>query len=307
MQWAGQWYFTHPSRSDEFSIWPFGDVHFGNRGCAIELLKTHIAQVHDDPMAFWFAPGDLADYIAPGDKRFDPAVLGPDIGLESLGNLGRELCSRVGKLFEPIAHKCLGIGIGNHEIKYERATNQDRLHYDLLKHLSDRAGRQIPHLGYTGMFDLIFVRVPRRKTLPKPERICPVKGHDRRAFRFVVEHGTGASRSRGGKANRLASMAARFEADIGVQGHLHDPDAFPVTRIGANHDCSGPAAKNMMLVRTGSYLRTYQQDVLGYGEIAGYNPVTLGAKPIHIQPTPRKIWAEISVVDHSPTVREGGQ
>ena len=268
----------------------------------MELLKRDVEAVRVDPFSFWFGLGDLADYIAPHDKRFDPAVIGPDIELSELGSLGTILCQRVAKLLYPIAHKCLGLGIGNHETKYERSTNQDRLHFDLLKALSDRARYQIPHLGYTGMFDLIFSRNPHIRGIPRQSRTMPKKVGDRYAYRFVSEHGSGAARSRGGRANKLETMAHRFEADICIQGHLHEPEAFPVTRIAGNRDCTLAQSRDILLVRTGSYLRTYAQGILNYSEERGFNPTTLGAKPIHIQPTHRRVCAEIGIStrDHEP-------
>jgi hypothetical protein len=310
MEFAGKWYIEHPSRTNEFLIWPFGDVHYGNRGCAVGMLKRDVETVRVNPFAFWFGLGDMADYIAPHDKRFDATVVGPDISLEESGGLGAVLCRQVGEILAPIAHKCLGLGIGNHETTYERTTNQNRLHFDLLKSLSDRARTQIPHFGYTAMFDLVFVRNPRRKGIPKPCRIAPlVQGLERHSYRFVVEHGSGAARSRGGKANKLETMAQRFEADICVQGHLHDPDAFPVTRIAANEPCTEAQSRDILLVRTGSYLRTYTQGVLTYSEERGYNPTTLGAKPIHIQPTHRRVWAEIGISkrEHAPVESPKGE
>jgi len=296
MEACGQLYLPYASRTDEFRIWPIADVHYGNRACSVDKWKADIEAIHDDPFSFWFGLGDLGEYISIGDKRFDPRVSGPDVDVSGLGDLGAFLCDRIFDYIHPIAHKCIGLGIGNHELKYYHLKEQLHMHGYLLKRMGRRARRAIFDLQWASMFDLVFVRTPRRKRPPCLSLEAPAKqGFTRSVVRFAVEHGTGCSRTRGAKTNKLMSMKDRYDADVYVQAHLHTPQVEPWTTVGADQACRHITAKNRLLLRTGPYLRTYAQGVLTYAERAGYESTTLGATPIHVRPDRHRIWAETGV------------
>jgi len=302
MEVAGRWYITYPSRACQFSIWPIADVHYGNRGCAVNVWQRDIDAIAADPYALWFGLGDLGEYIAINDPRFDASVISEDMTPADLGDLGYVLGTRIRDRLSPIAGKCLGMGMGNHEMRYYREKEQTHLHYWLLQEMAQAAGHAVPNLGYSAFFDLIFVRSPRTKgvtisrTVPKSVHFSEDKknGCGRFRLRFVTHHGAGAAQSRGGKANALVRMATRFDADVYVQAHNHTPDAQPVSTIGANEKCNSIIERRRLMVRTGPYLRTYAQGVTGYGERAMYEPTTLGAKPIHIIPDKRTFFATVS-------------
>jgi len=287
MEACGQLYLPYASRTDEFRIWPIADVHYANRGCSVDKWKADIEAIHDDPFSFWFGLGDLGEYISIDDKRFDPRVIGPDVDVSDLGDLGAFLCDRI----------------------YYRVKEQLRMHGHLLKMMGRRARRPIFDLQWASMFDLVFVRTPRRKTLPRLSLEHPKAKGDRGTstiVRFAAEHGTGCSRTRGAKTNKLMSMKDRFDADVYVQAHLHTPQVEPWTTVGADQACRHITAKNRLLLRTGPYLRTYTEGVLTYGEQGGYESTTLGATPIHIQPDRRRVWAKVGVTlsEDEPEAKE---
>ena len=298
MEVAGKWYIQFPSRTDAFSIWPMADVHFGNRGCAVKVWQRDIDAIAADPRALWFGLGDLGEYISIDDPRFDAAVIDENTTPEQLGDLGYLLGTRIRDRLKPIAAKCLGLGLGNHELRYYREKEQTHMHHWLLQEMAHAAGHMIPNLGYSAFFDLVFIRNPSVKR-PILTRTTPLfKGRSdtlsRYSLRFIVHHGAGTAQSRGGKANALARMAALFDADIYVQAHNHTPEAQTASTVGADPHCRKLTERRRLLVRTGPYLLTYAHGVTGYAEQRMYETTSLGAKPIHVLPDKRKVWATVA-------------
>ncbi|KKK44297.1 hypothetical protein LCGC14_3167350, partial [marine sediment metagenome] len=113
------------------------------------------------------------------------------------------------------------------------------------------------------------------------------------SFRFYLHHGAGAAQTSGGKINRLEDFMKKNRADIYMIGHVHDKMARRQQPIGANASCNKLVHKNRIGVISGSYLKTYQQGSIGYGEQKGYAPVSLGAAWVRINPEARELTAEV--------------
>lgn len=93
------------------------------------------------------------------------------------------------------------------------------------------------------------------------------KGEKRRKYRICATHGTGWSRSYGGKVNAILRMGDIVEdADAYVMGHLHDKISLikPIFRDGKIHD--------KLFGMTGAYL-----EYGGYVEDKLYSPPARGS------------------------------
>lgn len=284
MQAAGKRYIAHGSRSNSFTVWNLSDIHLGNRACAVDTVKRDIERIRKDPTAFWLGGGDYAEYIGAQDKRFDPDAVAESLTVADMGKLGLVLTSRVRDLFKPIAHKCLGLLMGNHERHYERWTEQTGLHAWLCNEL------QVPNLQYSAFFDVVFCRCPGVKA-PRLQFTYPPNhcGQGKSSYRFMVHHGAGFATTPAGKLKRLIDFMERFDADVVMCGHVHDQKGQRLVRIGADKDCTTITAKESIGVISGSYLRTYAQGVTTYGEQKGYAPVPLGASFVRITPMAREV------------------
>ncbi len=285
MEAGGQRWIVYPSRSDEFTIHAIGDIHYGNAACALDRCKADIEAIRVDPRAFWFGLGDYAEYIGPGDKRWNAKSVSKEITIGDLANLGKMLTTKVRDLFAPIKHKCLGLLLGNHETKYMGEKDQENLHAWLCTELG------AVNLGYSGFTDVIFKRQPGRtirlSTLPIST------GADAYTVRFFLHHGAGSANTAGGKMNRLDRFMRDFAADVFLIAHVHDQVGKRRPVITANADCSKITAEEPIGVITGSYLRTYAQGVTTYGEVKGYAPVPLGASFVRINPQNKTIRGEV--------------
>jgi len=286
MEASGKRFIVYPSRKDVFPIYNFSDTHFGSRACAVDKLKDDIRKVHDDPNAFWVGGGDYAEHISFSDRRFDPECVAVEISISDMGKLGKILNQHVRDLFKPIAHKCLGLCLGNHEAKYELEKEQKDRHGWLCQELG------VANLGYSALFDVVFVRSASVKCPKLITKKFPKDKDSRAEFRFFIHHGAGSAVTPGGKLNRLIQFMHAFQADVYMIGHVHDQKAQRLTSIGADSHCDKLVSRDKIGIISGSYLKTYAQGVTAYGEVKAYAPVPLGAAYVKINPGTREITAE---------------
>jgi len=290
MELGGVRYIGYPSRSDTFRIWNISDCHLLNAGCAEKELDSDIKRILNDPYSFWIGGGDYADYIGYTDgKRFDPDSVPDTMLVKNLARLGQYSVEVVRDKFRPIAHKCLGLLIGNHEKEYQRHMQQENLHGWLCTELG------VLNLGYCAFLDVTFHRVtgqddytPRIMTEQED-----TNSRDTSRFRIFAHHGAGFAQTAGGKLNRLTQFMQAFEADIYFCGHVHDKVGRRFVTLAADANCGKLVHREKVGMISGSYLRTYTQGSCCYGEQRGYSPTTLGAASVEIHPQSRSIRAEI--------------
>ena len=275
MEVAGRQYIGVPNYLHPLHFWALSDIHYGNRGMVKAKFLEDVAAIAKDPYAFWWGLGDYADFIAPGDKRWNPADIDQQIRVKDLGKLGRVQLQWVLDKLQPIKHKCLGLLFGNHEEKYMRFKDQLDLHAWFCQEM------EAPNLGYCAFADVICVRMP----IPKPKlfrKVNPFKtakggGTPRETIRFFMHHGCSGATTPAGKLNTLVRVMNSFEADVYMMGHVHDRLPCRKIRIAADATCTNLEKREMLGIVTGAYLDTYSLGDPTYGEVKGYTPVPLGA------------------------------
>ena len=286
MEVKGKQYIVYGSRKDVFKISNLADIHYGNKACALGEVKTDIKRIANDPYHFWVGGGDYADYIGMTDRRFDPDIVSENIKVADLGRLGKKLTEDVRELLYPIRHKCLGLLYGNHEKLYSRWQEQGDLHAWLCSEL------EVPNLGYSAIFDVVFTRTTGVKK-PKLTRERPPTTYSARTYRFFVHHGAGFATTPAGKLTRLIRFMTYFDANIFMVGHVHDQEGRRQIQIGANSACTRLIEKKKLGLISGSYLKTYEQGVTTYGEQRGYEPTVLGMATVTISPDKNDFWGAL--------------
>jgi hypothetical protein len=268
-----------------FDIWHFSDLHLFSQACSINRLMNDISACRANPYGLALGGGDYCDFINYHDKRFDPDSVESALRVRDLGRLGKLGVTRVKKLFMPIRHKILGMAQGNHEFLYAKYTEYQDLHKDMCTRL------RVPDLGYCSLFDLIFIRCPGAtpRLLELGEGIPSFD--ESHTYRIFVHHGAGFASTPGGKMNRLIGFMNSFRADIYFCGHVHDQVARREPVISADNNCKNLVAHDRIGVISGSYLKTYDQNSITYGEQRGYHPVALGAARVLIRPMTDEKWA----------------
>jgi len=285
MEAAGKRYIEHASRTDEFRIWNLSDLHLLNKACAVADIKRDVEKIRNDPFSFWLGGGDYAEFIGYRDKRFDPDSVPEWVPVKQLGRLGQFGMEQVRDIFLPIQDKCLGLLLGNHELRYERMTDQEGLHGWLCAELG------VKSLEYCALFDVVFVR---RAAAKKPKlrgSAVPKGSNTSTTFRIFAHHGAGYATTPGGKLNRLVQFMQSFDADIYFCGHVHDQVARQEPAIGANDSCTKLTQRIRLGLVSGSYLKTYGRGTCSYGEQRGYRPTNLGAAVAYVKPDTREVKA----------------
>ncbi len=291
MEAAGIRRILHPSRSDRFSIWNISDVHLMSAACAEDRLREDVAKIGADPHAYWLGGGDYCDFIGHTDRRFDPDAVADYVNVKMLGRLGEVGMERARDIFRPIAGKCLGLLLGNHEKRYMLEKDHSTLHGWLCTEL------KVPNLGYSALFDVVFVRDPAVEVptllMPSDETPFAEPRFSHRKFRVFAHHGAGYAQTPGGKLNRLIHFMNAFDADLYFVGHVHDQVARRQPAIGASAACDKLVARTRLGMISGSYLKTYQHGVTTYGEQRGYLPTPLGAAVAVVVPETGEMLAQV--------------
>ena len=244
---------------DIFRLYPLGCQHQGTLYCAEDKLKEKIKEIHNDSFALWVGVGDMGEFIAPSDPRWDTGVLIPEIRPD---NIAEDSVNRIVNTHKSIRKQCLGLSSGNHEEEFRK-----HLHCDVHKNICDRL--EVPSLGYAGFLKLVFHRVNSAET---------------HMFIGFITHGAGCSITKGAKLNRLQRLMDSFEADFYIHGHVHD--IITDTKACLTLDAKGRIKQKVKVgAMTGCWFRTYCQDIQSsYGEKKNYPPTVLGCPVFTFNP-----------------------
>ena len=283
---AGTVYISQPSKQSEFKLWNISDIHMASAACDEKHVRADIEEIANDPYSLWIGTGDYAEFITHSDRRFDPEAVADWVDLRNLSQLGIITYRRLRELFLPIAGKCLGLGLGNHERSYSLNNDGSDRHGWLCTELG------VQNLTYSAMMHIVFCRF-NEDTEPgiisKPDAgTC-----SRHMFRLWAHHGAGGAQTKGGKMNRLKKFMDTFDSDIYMMGHVHDQTGTREVVLTTDQTGNRLVQREKIGVISGGYLKTYAQDTTTYGEVAGYSPTTLGAAWVTIKPETRKLAGRI--------------
>ncbi len=286
---AGTIHIAQPSRSSEFKLWNLSDIHMASAACDEKHIRADIEEIKNDPYSFWIGTGDFAEFITTSDPRFDPNAIADWVQVGDLGNIGERTYDRLLDLFLPIAGKCLGLGLGNHERSYSLNNDAVDRHGWLCTELGRATKFGVRNLTYSSIMHICFCR----RAWKVPEIIEKPDGCSKNMFRLFCHHGAGGAQTKGGKLNRLVKFMDDFDADIYMMGHVHDQTGTKETTITTNPTGKMLVATERIGVISGGYLKTYTQDRTTYGEVRGYSPTTMGAAWVTIKPETRELNGRI--------------
>ena len=219
--------------------------------------------------------GDYAEFITPGDKRFDPGLKSVAEWVEP-DNIAHCQTEWVIKLLDPIRKKNVGMMYGNHENAI-RVYNHDNVQ----KNICDELG--LDNLGYS-----CFVRFFFRRESSAESHII--------TGRFT--HGSSCAITKGAKMMALQRFMDSFEANFYAYGHVHDYIPNPKSFITASDRPYGQGkikSKEAIGAMTGSWFKTYTQGIIAsYGEQRSYPPTEICCAVFTINPSTGKIEVQRS-------------
>ena len=253
-----------------FKLFCIGDIHAGTIHCVEDDIKAKVTQIAKEKNSYWIGMGDYADCIIFSDKRFDPRNIDTEFALETKKtikylNLDETIDKQyqyILKAFDKIKDKCLGVLTGNHEEKIRLSYNRD-ITRDLARQL------HVPYLGFCSLVRLTFAR----------------QGSSVQTFDIYATHSNIAGRSSGGKINRLESIMGYFDADIYFIAHGHKKFTTSISQLSLQQNGLKMKTKKKVGGMTGSFLKGYTADTMGYAERGGYMPADLGVINVSIVPS----------------------
>ncbi len=243
--------------SSQFKLFVISCVHGGTIHCVEKDIKTKISEIAETENSYCITLGDMAEFILPNDKRFDPSQRAIAEWVEP-DNIAECQTEWVTELLKPIKNKLIGMIFGNHE-DFFRKCNYGNVHQNICNRLNT------DNLGFSCFIRFFFRRENSNET-------HIIKG--------CFTHGSGGAITKGAKLNRLQQFMNNFSADLYGYGHMHDliTDTRPYITV-----TDRPIGKATLKAREavgavcGSWFRTYTQGITAsYGETRVYPPTNIG-------------------------------
>jgi predicted MPP superfamily phosphohydrolase len=271
---------TYPHKDQEFKIYDMADFHLLNAGCAVDHLREDISSISKEENALVNIVGDYADWLNPNDPRWDAEMVDEEVTVRNLTKLTAKITSVVLRELKPLASKCMGLGMGNHEWQYMRRRSEMQVHEFICSELG------VPNLRYSAWMNVFFVYNPRQKCITlKYSDEAPMRYENH--LKIMTHHGKGAANTVGGKINSLRDIVElAHDSDIVQTGHLHESTIKPFVRLTTDFLCSKLKNKITFGMATGSYLRNYVPGVTSWGETRGFRLTTLGC--VYVTYSPRR-------------------
>lgn len=242
--------------ADSCYLFPFGDIHIGDKNTDYGLAERNIDWVKNTPDTYVVGTGDWLNCATMGSKS---SVFTQDMDLTAQ-------IERCVKLFEPIKDRILGVVSGNHEQRMESFAG-----YNPLGTVCQRL--DVPYFGYSGV---VVINVG--------------LGAVKRAYTGYLHHTTGGGNTPGGKINRVNALRSIVSnCDFYLGGHNHSLGAMPTTTRCVDVAHKTVKVKRQMLIDCGSYLKWDE----GYAEMKGLEPTKLGSPRLRFNGTKRDIHVSL--------------
>ena len=258
------------------------DIHLGVRACDEQALARAVREIRDDPDCYWIGLGDVADCVNKADKkRFSARSLADWITVADIDDIVGAQVRRVNEVLNPIAGKCLGFLMGNHEEAIAKFYERDA-YGAIVRGLVAAGAPDDIGLGYAGWIQVVA------DDGYGQQHVTTIYAH----------HGYGGGALLGGKALRLARlMADNPDADIVLMGHVHSVlhTVQTVNRISRGR----LVQRNRHGVICGTFLKPSVDDHgPTYGEIAMYPPSPVAWPDLVLRPMADNYASRARVVFH---------
>ena len=252
--------FEIDGRQGELEIDLYADTHFGSKNVDEELLKKHIRETKENNR-YWCFLGDAIDGILPPDRRFNPKNI-EDWAWEAHkeDKLIQAEWEHFIEIFKPIKDSCLFFldGDGKHNKSFD---------------VADCMTSALNSIGITNIDQTIYLKAQIARNTTTYSDVP-----------LVFHHGWFAGRKSGSKINNLTDSLNFFPEAWGFFcGHGHTKVTIP-PQVGIVERAGKCQSLYRRAAMTGSYLKTYAENSIGYGEVKLYPPVALGRITLVIRP-----------------------
>jgi hypothetical protein len=276
---------TRHGRNDPVLIMPVGDIQWsGEKGdTVLGMLQRHI-EWGVERGAWFLGMGDYIDFASPSNRQRLTSAALYDSALDVIGDKAHELTSEIfNRALKPSKGRWLGLLEGHHFYQLKDGTTTDMRLCEML---------DAPFLGTSAFVRLRFGRRNSNST-----------GN----VSIYCHHGTGQGQRAGSPLNKLDTMAAYFDADIILMGHVTKKVGAPLDRISCVWAKNGPRLihKTVLIAATGGFSRSYQLNRLdgsvprgNYVEQKMMVPAALGGIVVRVTPEWRQFVGDADLLWH---------
>jgi len=217
-------------QSKEFTITFVNDLHIGLKSFREKDFIKHVLNpIKRNKNAYWIGLGDYIEGRAPHHKFYDASAREVDIN---------DQIRKMSDLLKPVANKCLGMVIGNHERGIIKETTIDPV-------MNFCYDNNIPYAGEVGLLDITNGRGQKKS--------------------IVFAHGSGGGITKGAPINKAVIFTNYWDADLLFFGHHHSLSTAAVAK--PTRDANGaPTWKPGYVTICGTMLSAYPQGRSSYEE-----------------------------------------
>ena len=244
---------------------PFGDVHKSSPMHSKARWEDFLAWAKTKKRAYFLGMGDYNDLASTSERAVLDSPHLHESTKKTLSDLYLSQTKAFAKDIEFMRGRLIGIMGGNHFGTFPSGITTDQKLAELMG---------CKYLGCNSFIRLSFVN--------------PKRGAKSISIDIFAHHGRGGGRSVGGSMNPVQQMAHTAEADIYLMGDNHQKGVDFLSRL----VLSGQGEKmvlshrKILLARTGSFLKGYEEGCESYVTDAQLPPSSLGT--VKIELTPRR-------------------
>lgn len=242
-----------PREGEPMRLVFFGDVHRDAPLHARDKWKEFLAYSKQLKNAWFVGMGDYIDSMSTSEREAMIRASMHESTACDLENMALAKVSLLAKELDFMRGRLVGLLNGNHFFSLPSGINSDQK-------LCEKLGCR--YLGVSSFVRLTFDYRSRCET-----------------FDLWLHHGAGGARLPGGSINRVDQMREAAEADAYAMGHDHKRSAIPANpKLYLARTNNGPKLKEKQqwLLRTGSFLKAYENGHVSYNVDAARGPCSLG-------------------------------
>lgn len=258
--------FDHTTSEPHYLL-PFGDVHYKNPGFHKELWEEWCVWASEKPRSIFIGMGDFIELFSDSERRGMNCVNLHQSSQKTMDDFAKSICDEFIENILFMRGKLLGMHEGNHFYQFQNGMTSTQYMCQKL---------DCPYLGATALTRISF----------NYSKTVETKSHWRASVDVFSHHGKGASRLVGGSLNTVQQMAECAEANIYLMGHDHKKSIGMSSKLGLTQGKSGIQLreKRLLYARTGSFLKSYENEKPSYVAKALLNPSDLGTVKIELTP-----------------------
>jgi len=245
--------------------------------CHEQKWQEFLDWAKSKPRAYYLGMGDYDDLASSSERSI---LLDRKLHESTKDTLETQYKSHTLRLAKELSFmngRLLGLIEGNHYGEFINGTTTTQLLADKL---------ETAYLGVSCFIRLTFAYLN-------------AHSHHRMCIDLWAHHGRGAARLVGGSLNRVSQMEEAAEADIYLMGHDHKKSAATKTRLkltGVSPQSFRLTHRKVLLCRTGSFLKGYEEGKASYIVDGAMNPTDLGVVKIEMTPRRKQIKGNIDEI-----------